>query len=389
MLRVYVAHSEDPDTASAVAELLDTLQRQATGPGGAPPVAPNALLVFAAIGHDHAALLGRLADTWPEAALVGCTTDGEASLVLGFQEDSIVVVALADDAVTFAAGLGRDMARDPAAAARAAVAQARAGAPAAPRLALTFPDSLTTSGVAIVDSLQAELGPDVALLGGTAGDQLHFQRTYQFFGREVLTDTVPLLLVSGPLRLGHGVASGWRPVGRPVRVTGAEANVVYTLGDMTTLAFYRSYLGPDATPIAEYALAVFEPDGGRYHLRAPFSFDASDGSVTFAGDVPVGALVQLTDVDRAGILAAARASLEHALADYDGAVPQAALFFSCAGRKTTLGSATDREVGEIRGMLPADVPIVGFYAYGEIGPLERGGAARFHNHTFVSLLLGS
>jgi hypothetical protein len=389
MLRVHVAHSEDPDTASAVAELLDTLARQARGPGLAAPAEPNALLVFAAIGHDHAALLGRLADAWPGAALLGCTTAGEASLGLGLQEDSIVVAALADDAVTFTAGLGRDMARDPAAAARAAVAQARAATPLPPRLALAFPDSLTTSGVAIVDSLQAELGPAVTLLGGTAGDQFRFERTYQFFGREVLTDTVPVLLISGPLRFGTGVASGWRPVGRPVRVTRAEANVVYTLGDTTTLAFYRSYLGPGAAPMGEYALAVFEPDGGRYHLRAPFSFSDADGSITFAGDVPVGALVQLTDVDRAGILAAARASLAHALADYDGDAPQAALFFSCAGRKTTLGSAADREMREIEGLLAADVPIVGFYAYGEIGPLERGGPARFHNQTFVSLLLGS
>jgi hypothetical protein len=30
----------------------------------------------------------------------------------------------------------------------------------------------------------------------------------------------------------------------------------------------------------------------------------------------------------------------------------------------------------------------GFYTYGEIGPHERGGAAYFHNDTYVVLLIG-
>ena len=72
-----------------------------------------------------------------------------------------------------------------------------------------------------------------------------------------------------------------------------------------------------------------------------------------------------------------------------GASPRAALFFSCAGRHRLLGSRTPEEYALLRARLPDSAPIAGFYAYGEIGPISQGQSARFHNETFVTVLLGS
>jgi len=48
------------------------------------------------------------------------------------------------------------------------------------------------------------------------------------------------------------------------------------------------------------------------------------------------------------------------------AITIAALFFSCAARKLLLGTRTEEELHVIRGALGEDVPICGFYGYGEI-----------------------
>jgi hypothetical protein len=66
--------------------------------------------------------------------------------------------------------------------------------------------------------------------------------------------------------------------------------------------------------------------------------------------------------------------------------------FSCVGRKLVLGRRTQEEVDAVRNILGEDVPIIGFYTYGEIGPIDKWkeelAAAKFHNETVVLWVLG-
>jgi len=382
MLHARVAHSEDPDSRAAAHELVAELQPALDEHGS-----PRLLFVWAAIDVDHAYLLNALCDACPDALLAGCTTDGEVASALGFVEDSVVVMALWSDALDVGVGVGRAVSEDPQAAARSAVAQARAKLEAPPSLALTFPESLTTSGVAVVDALVAELGPKVVTLGATSADQHRYVGTRQFVGREVLSDALPVVLLGGAVRFGHGVASGWSPLGREAVITRAESNIVYEVDGQPALQFYRTYFGPEALPVAEQPLAVFVNGGDKFYLRAPLSADEDSGAVTFLGDVPVGARVQLTDVDRDSIIAAVGTSVESALVQMPEQ-PAAALVFSCAGRRTMLGTRSAEEQAELRRSLPG-VPFAGFYGYGEIGPLAPGGRTRYHNETFITVLLGA
>ncbi len=102
-------------------------------------------------------------------------------------------------------------------------------------------------------------------------------------------------------------------------------------------------------------------------------------------------MVQITVADRSAILAGCTLSIEKAFADYPhGKSPEAALFFSCAARKLLLGTRTAEEFGIIESVIGTEVPVCGFYGYGEIGP--RGTAnttSSFHNETFVSLIMGT
>ena len=67
--------------------------------------------------------------------------------------------------------------------------------------------------------------------------------------------------------------------------------------------------------------------------------------------------------------------------------------FSCVGRKLVLGRRTQEEVAAVKEVLGEDVPLIGFYTYGEIGPIdkmrEQLSITKFHNETVVLWVLGS
>ena len=66
------------------------------------------------------------------------------------------------------------------------------------------------------------------------------------------------------------------------------------------------------------------------------------------------------------------------------------LFFSCAGRKLLLGTRTTEEFGIIESVIGTQIPICGFYGYGEIGPRDTNDeTSKYHNATFVSLIMGT
>ncbi|MEI7707967.1 MAG: FIST C-terminal domain-containing protein [Chlorobium sp.] len=66
--------------------------------------------------------------------------------------------------------------------------------------------------------------------------------------------------------------------------------------------------------------------------------------------------------------------------------------FSCVGRKLVLGRRIQEEVDAVREIIGLDVPLIGFYTYGEIGPIDKTkkelSSVKFHNETVVLWVLG-
>jgi hypothetical protein len=378
-MKIAVGHSVDPLLAHALEEIFTRCEAQLQG------ARPHAGILFTCIDCDHQAVLDAIQQRWPGLPLIGCTTDGELTSELAFQEDSISLQLFSSEKIKFYAGLGDNLSKG----VRAAVARALADAPADAALCVALPESLTVSGASVVQALQGALGPRTTLVGGTAGDQWSFSSTRQFFGDQVLQDSLPVLLFHGALHQGVGVSSGWLPMGKEGLVTRAKGNIVYEINDIPALSYYKYYLGESAVVTQEYPLGVFEEEGSdQYYMRAPLSFNEVEGSVTFAGDVPQGSRVYLTEAGRGGILSACEASIQMARARYSGEAPQGALVISCAARKQLLGTRTEEEYQLLAREISPDLPVIGFYSYGEIAPLEERAQAHFHNETFVTVLLG-
>jgi hypothetical protein len=386
MFFAVAAHSEDIDAQGVLDELLEQCRADLDGR------VPQAGILFCTIDLEHEELVRGIDDAWPGIALIGCTTDGEFSSRLGFRDDSAALILLGSDTVEITAGLGRDVSKDIAAACAQAVAMASATITKSPALCIALPESLTTSAQQIVESLRQTIGAKVPVLGGTAGDAFKLTGTRQFCGREVCSDSVPILLFSGPLVYSVAVASGWKPMGEPGLVTRSEVGLVHEIDGRPAIDFYRQRLGAQALPGPENPLALLDELGAVACLRATAEGQIREGgAINYLGDVREGAMVQITIADRSAILEGARESISKAFTDYPhGKTPTAALIFSCAARKLLLGTHTGEEIGIVQSVIGSQVPVCGFYGYGEIGPLDtKDPVSKFHNETFVSLILGT
>lgn len=382
MLKTVVGHSNDPDSLSAITEVLEQCQQSLSG------ASPQAGILFAAIDFEHTPILNQIHETYPGIELIGGTTDGEMSSILGFEQDSLTLMLFCSDTIAIRAGIGRDISQDLNCAIKTAVVQATTGNTEPIKLCIALPESLTTSAVLILDSLNQALGGKVPIFGGLTADQWQFKQTYQFYKTEVCSDSIPILLFSGPILFSHSVASGWNPIGKRGIVTKSSQNVVYEIDGQPALEFYHHYLGK-RPPSSEYPLAVFGVNETHYYMRAPSGvYDPAVGSVTFFGDIPEQAIVQIAETTHDSILSASRASMMQALENYPGKEPAAALYFSCAGRRQILGTRTKEEYALTQTCLTKSLPSCGFYTNGEISPLEQQGISYFHNETFITLLLG-
>ncbi|MEM9002566.1 MAG: FIST N-terminal domain-containing protein [Cyanobacteria bacterium P01_F01_bin.86] len=382
MLKAVVGHSDDPETSSAIADVLEQCLIALDG------MNPQAGILLAAVDFEHAEILQHIHQTFPGIQLIGGTTDGEISSVLEFQQDSLVLLLFCSDEVEFHTAVGRQLSSNPVMIAQQTVQTAQAQTQRPTTLCITTPESLTTSGLLILKGLQGALGENIPIIGGTTCDQWRFQQTYQFFGQEVLSDALPILLLSGSVLSGHGVSTGWTPIGKKGKVTKVAGNVLHEIDGQPALDFYQEYLG-DIRPSPAYRLAVFEPGRESWYMRTSNGlYDAASGSITFFADIPPQSEVQVVRSSRDEIVSSAHLSMQQALGHYPGNQPTVALFFSCTGRMRVLGSRAKEEYQTLQPKMPQGITCAGFYTYGEIAPLTLSGIAQFHNETFVTLILG-
>jgi hypothetical protein len=383
MFKSFVGHSNDPDSQGAIEEVLQQCQDSLNGE------LPQAGILLAASDFDHALILAQIQDTFPGIELIGTTTNGEVSSVLGFQEDSLTLMIFCSDQVEIRAGLGRGAHKDLNAAVHESIAMATAKLSSPPKLCLTFPESININGVSLITAMRKGLGETIPILGGTSADDLTFDNTKQFFNSEVTAGAVPILLFAGNLQYAHGVASGWQPIGKKSTITKAQDCVIYEIDGKKAMDFYQDGIGTTNTiGYVNYPLAIAEGDSADFCLRSPLNHDEETGSMTFSSSIPEGATVWMAESSRENVLNATAISLENALSNYPGQAPSAAFVISCAARRILLGTQTQEEYEIFKTKLPIGLPCCGFYSYGEIAPLQQAQSAQFHNQTFVTLLIG-
>lgn len=327
----------------------------------------------------------RLAETYPGAVLHGCSSAGEIfgpvvsdqSLVVGvveFERTDLRSAVVSLDEVAESFQVGQVLAE------RLAAQSLRA--------VLVYSDGLCVNGSDLVRGFNAGLPPSVVVTGGLAGDGERFARTWVLKeGTPVSRCVTAVGLYGDAVRIGHGSKGGWDAFGPERLVTRAKKNVLYELDGIPALSLYKTYLGDRAAGLPAtgllFPLAIRKhASDPRWLVRTILATDEQTQSVTFAGDIPEGALAQLmqANFDRL-IEGASEAALEMQDAMWDSR-PLLAIAISCVGRRLVLGQHTEEELEATLKILPRQARQIGFYSYGEISPLIDG-SCDLHNQTMT------
>lgn len=169
------AHSRLSDSASAAAELVAQLAG----------TAPRCIIFFAGIAHDGGVIGERLLAAHPDALVLGCSSNGEFSNH-GYGKDGVVALSLGSDKVGRAAlALAElDGGIDSGIKKAAATLGERLGTP----LRELSPERYI--GIALLEGAKGQeerinealgnVAPILPFVGGSAGDNIRFDRTWVF-----------------------------------------------------------------------------------------------------------------------------------------------------------------------------------------------------------------
>ncbi|GIF01808.1 FIST signal transduction protein [Paractinoplanes rishiriensis] len=354
--------------------------------GGRPP---KAVFVFCSASHDLPALLAAVrAEAGPDAVIVGCTTMGELGAG-GATVGGVSVAALGGDGFWVQTRVTPVDEHDQ----RAAgidVTEALRGLHGPNKVLIMLCDALTGRPHEIVRGAYSVVGAITPMVGGFAGDDRKYQRTFQFHNDEVLSHHVVGVALGSDGPIGIGVAHGWRRTEPPMIVTRSVGPRIYQLDDepaLDVLLRRNNFEGTadeffdQGRPLQPLGLSRRNGED----IRVIHAGDDDDRSVWSTADVPEGALVWLMEADRQALIDGATWSCTEARAGLDGLAPLGVLAFDCGGRRAGLvEGGLEEEIEAMRTAL-GGAPFAGFYTVGEIA--RTRGASGMHHLTLVTLAL--
>lgn len=366
---------------------------------------PEIIFLFASSEKDGQKVL-KGANNQTDADIVGCSTAGE---IMGKESytKSVVALALGGDTLNAKIGKGQNLANGE-----------KAGEEAAESMLAKFggnKDIMVSSnsggnrktypkvlGVAMACGL---IGDNQELMsgitnkagsmqigGGWAADDWALEKTQVYYNDEVFDDSLILAGLELDVKSGTGVAHGIHESAKQVEITTTEGKRVKEIDGQPALDVYRELFGKRAEN-SQFLLT--KPIGintqeEELRVREPLSLDARKGDIEFSESVPEGITVDIMDASADQILEGAKKAIEKALEDAGNPEDiKAILVHDCACRWYFLNQdeSLERELENVVEEVGEDVPVVGWYTYGEIAsPASLNGVR--HQSMVIQVISG-
>ncbi|MEG9437427.1 FIST C-terminal domain-containing protein [Edaphobacter sp. HDX4] len=375
MTRTVSAYSTSTESAVAADELVRDISAGLS--------APDAVIVFLSAKHNFETVLNKFTERFPGAELIGCSSAGEFDSK-GRGEGSASAFAIASPEMSFCATIAHGLSSDPQNVARQLLSTFRGFTENQFRYrsALILNDALAGSADELVRTLYVETGGKYKFFGGGAGDDAAFSKTYVFKGNEVATDAAVALEILSTKPVGVGVRHGWVPATDSMRVTASAKNTVSSLDAISAADVFQEHaqntgqkLDRSAPlPFFLHNIAGMRVEDG-YKLRVPLGI--AEGAVSFAAEIPEGAVVSIMNASVESSMQAARDAATEAMSQLAGHKPGGALMFDCVATRLRLGKEFGNEIEAVQ-VIVGDVALAGCNTYGQVASVE-GQLAGFHN----------
>lgn len=354
---------------------------------GIPGGKASALIVFGSISFDQDKLIEGIAATAPGGLIIGCSTAGEISSEGFSNEKTVVVMAIDSDQMQFWGGVGNHILWNPRQAGEECANQMQYSSHGYITSCVTFLDILSGNGDQTLGGVLNRLGAKFPIYGGVASDDMLFYETFQYLGDKVYKNSIVGMGLSGTYHATGVTCHGFLPIGVARKVTKADDTTLYELDGKPASSIYEEYFGEEhlselhegllPSLAVSYPLGVFLPESNDVVLRNPIFVDQK-GAMTFTAAIPEGAEIRLmiSDIDRA--LETTEIAAREVLAKLEDKTPKAVIMVGSVARKKMLGLRADEEIEIVQRIMGRDVPIVGYYAYAQIGGM-LGEQVPLHN----------
>ena len=261
-------------------------------------------------------------------------------------------------------------------------------------MSIVFSDGLLLKGSELIAGLQERLGRSFPLIGASVSDNFTFTKTCVYFNDEVLPDAACGILFGGKLHFGLGIQHGWKPLGKPRKVTKSNAGRVSEIDNAPAAKIYEDYFAKSITAIKKdlrhltmlYPIGIKIPGEKEYLLHNIIDID--DSGILFQGEVPEASTIRLMIGTKDSCLQAAAQSAQEARKNLGTHTPKFALVFDSASRFALFARQANRELESIKEKLGSDTPVIGIYTYAEQAPLSAInylGKTYFQSHTMTTL----
>jgi len=344
-------------------------------------VPPSAILFFAPADYDGATLSGLLSGRY-RCPVIGCTTAGEISDHM-VQQRGISVIALGTDKVARAAATVVEFGTSVGEAVRAGVQRLAAQL----EIDVRSVDARRYVGIVLIDGLSRNeeevnhaLGtaaPGLLFVGGSAGDDLRFQKTSVFLDGQASGEGAALLLMEVTVPIAVTKSYSAEPTEHSFRVTKADeaTRTVFEVNHQPVLPAYAAVAGVAVDGLTSevftrYPWGLF--DGQEAWLRSPRGV-TPEGGLQFFCSIREG--MELTIMRQTPIIEATSQAFENAARQCGGRI-EAAVIFNCVYRRLELDQS---DLHRQYAMLYQNFPSAGFHTYGEslIGHMNQTCTALF------------
>lgn len=185
-----------------------------------------------------------------------------------------------------------------------------------------------------------------------------------------------------------GLSQGCSPVGEIHEVTKAKDNILFELDGKPALDVFKEDIGDvlarNLERVGGYihaALPISGDDSGDYLVRNVVGVDPDNKLVAIGERISAGDRVMFVRRDGPSAMEDLHRMLADVISRSNG-TPKAALYYSCVARGPNLFGPDSEELKAVQGALGDEVPVVGFFANGEISK------NRLYGYTGVLTLIG-
>lgn len=357
---------------------------------------PDFCFVFATVGYDQQNLIRTIREIMPGASLTGCSGEGIITQGMAAETNfSVCVMAIKSDELRF------DNVRIENISQEADFGGERLATAVKPFLTedtigcFLFVDGLVFDFDPFLESFEKLLQWDrsLPLFGGLAADNWITKKTYQYHDDEVLTGGMSCVVMSGIGHVAWGINHGCIPIGTKHVITRSKGNIIYEIDGMPVLELLQEYVEGDwKTQWNKISLNLclgfktpenLKGDYGEYVVRYMMGKNDEEGCVTIQSDIKNGTELWIVRRDKELIRDGLQTIADRIKEQGGARVPKFVMQFECMGRGKVVFREQEKNelIRSLQNSLGEDIPWLGFYTYGEIGPVRRYNC--LHNFTAV------